>query len=126
MTKMVWPDHVLKMQVPLMEKDSMPNSLCSCACPQLYPISCHGLSLRGEKIFVTPTEMKVHGDALCFVVMGPSLLQRLVVGGWRLVVGGGWRRLAVGGWRLVVPRGRPQPVIEVNVVAGACRRMQGL
>ena len=41
------------------------------------------------------------------MVMGPSLLQRLAVGGWwrlaavggwRLVVGEGWRRLVVGGW----------------------------
>ena len=49
-----------------------------------------------KKTFATPTEKNVHGDALCFVVMGPSLLQRLAVGGWRLVAVGGWR-LAVGG-----------------------------
>ena len=50
----------------------------------------------------TPTESNVHGDALCFMAMGPCLLQRLVVGGWRLAFGGGWR-LAVGGWwRLAV------------------------
>ena len=83
-----------------------------------------GLSLRtGKKEigFITPTETNVHGDARCFMVMGPFLLQRLAVGGswqlvvggwwrlavgcwWRLVaVGGGWWRLAVGGgWRLVV------------------------
>ena len=35
------------------------------------------------------------------MVMGPSLLQRLVVGRWRLVIGGG-RRLVVGDWWLVV------------------------
>ena len=40
-------------------------------------------------------------DALCFMVMGPSLLQRLAVGSWLLVVGGGWR-LAVGSWQLAV------------------------
>ena len=33
-------------------------------------------------ITVTPTETSVHGDALCFMVMGPSLLQKLAVGGW--------------------------------------------
>ena len=39
--------------------------------------------------------------------MGPSLLQRLAVGGsWRFVVGGGWWWLAaVGGWRLVAVGG---------------------
>ena len=45
------------------------------------------------------TNTNVHGDTLCFMVMGPSLLEELAVGGgWRrLVVGRGWR-LAVGGW----------------------------
>ena len=60
-----------------------------------------GLSLgenKEGKRFVTPTETNVHGDALCSVVMGRSLLQRLAVGGWRLVAVGGWWRLAVGGW----------------------------
>ena len=71
------------------------------------------LSLRGGKpkqTFVTPTETNVHGDALCFMVMGPFLLQRLAVVGRRLVVGcwwlvglalDGWRLVVVGGWRLV-------------------------
>ena len=58
-----------------------------------------GLSLKrgggGGNGCVLPTETNVHGDALCFMVMGPSLLQRLAVGGWWLAVGG-WR-LAVGG-----------------------------
>ena len=40
--------------------------------------------------FVTPTETNAHGNALCFLVMGRSVLQRLAVGGWRLVVGGPW------------------------------------
>ena len=62
--------------------------------------------------FVTPTPTNDHRDALCFLVMGPSLLQRLAVGGWqrlaavggwRLVVGGGWRlALSVDGWRMAV------------------------
>ena len=52
------------------------------------------------RAFVTPTGTNVHGGALCFMVMGPSLLQRLAVGGWWMVAVGGWR-LAVGGWRLV-------------------------
>ena len=57
--------------------------------------------LKGKmKTFVTPTETHVHGDALCFLVMGPSLLQRLVVGGW-------WQLAVGGGWRLVVPGGCP-------------------
>ena len=57
-----------------------------------------------RKRFITPTETNVHGDALCFMVMGPSLLQRLAVGGWRLAAVGGWWELAVGGgwWRLAV------------------------
>ena len=56
--------------------------------------------LKGEKkTFATPTETNVHGDALCFMVMEPSLLQKLTVGGWwRLAVGGWWRLAAVGGW----------------------------
>ena len=74
----------------------------------------------------------VHGDALCFLVIARSLLQRLAVGGWRrlvavgsgwwlavggwrglevgswrLVAVGGWRWLVAGGWRLVVPEGCP-------------------
>ena len=55
------------------------------------------------------TKTNIHGDILCFMVMRPSLLQRLALRGWRLVVGGGWRlagggwwRLAVSGWRLAV------------------------
>ena len=41
---------------------------------------------------MSPTETNVHGDALCFTIMGPSLPQRLAVGGdwWRLAVGGPW------------------------------------
>ena len=49
-----------------------------------------------------PTETNAHRDALCFLVMAPSLLHRLAVGGWRRLAVGGWRRLAVGGWRLAV------------------------
>ena len=52
-----------------------------------------GLSLMGRKkrkAFVTQTETNVHGDTLYFMVKGPSLLQRMAVGG-------GWRRLLVGG-----------------------------
>ena len=75
-----------------------------------------GLPLRGgkEKTFVTPTERNVHGDALCCLVMGLSLLERLAVGGWRLVVvsgwqlvvvGGGWQLAVGGGWRLAVGGG---------------------
>ena len=40
---------------------------------------------------ITPTDTYVHGDALCFLVMGPSLLQRLaVIGGWLSAVPGGF------------------------------------
>ena len=53
---------------------------------------------RGGKTFVTPTETNVHGDALCLMVMGPCLLQRLVAGSWRLVVVGSWWLMAFGGW----------------------------
>ena len=44
---------------------------------------------------VAPTATNVHGDAICFMVMGPSLLQRFAVCRLPLVL--------VGGWRLVVP-----------------------
>ena len=62
-----------------------------------------GLYLRRKKKrFMTPTETKLHGDALCFMVKTwathkttEALLA--VGGGWQLVVSGGWRRLAVGG-----------------------------
>ena len=47
------------------------------------------------KTFTTPTEMNVLGHALCFMVKGPSRLQRLAVGGWRLVVSGWWSLGAV-------------------------------
>ena len=39
--------------------------------------------------FVQPTETNVHGDALCFMVMGPSR--------WRVAVGDGWQWAAVAG-----------------------------
>ena len=62
-----------------------------------------GLSFRGEKDLRNADETNVHGDALCFLVMALSLLQRLAVGGWRLVAVGSRWRLAVGsGWRLAV------------------------
>ena len=102
-------------------KRSRPNNIWSVAllvCGWPRPDSPAELSLRGNprKGFGPPTETNVHGDALCFNVMGPSLLQRLAVGGWRLAVGGGWRLVAVGGWwrlaavggwRLAVPGGCP-------------------
>ena len=50
------------------------------------------LKRKKQEGFGTPTETNVHRDALCFMVMGPSLL--LYFKGWPLV--------AVGGWRLVV------------------------
>ena len=37
--------------------------------------------------------------------MGPSLLQRLALCGWRQLAVGGWRLVVVGGWRLVVGGG---------------------
>ena len=45
---------------------------------------------KKRKGFVTPTEKSVHGDTLCCIVMGPSLLPK--VGGWRRLaaVGGSW------------------------------------
>ena len=57
-----------------------------------------------------PTETNVHGDAVCFMVMGPCLLQSLAVSGRRLVAVGVLRLVrlaAVGGWRLVAPGGCP-------------------
>ena len=57
---------------------------------------------KKRKGFVTLTEMNVHRDALCFMAMGPSVLQRLAVGGWwRLVaVGGGWWLAVSSPWGL--------------------------
>ena len=55
--------------------------------------------------FVPPTETNVHRDALCSVVMGRPLLQRLVVGGWWRLVVGGWWQLAVGRYWLVAAGG---------------------
>ena len=60
---------------------------------------------KKRKGFVTPTEGNVHGDTLCFMVMGPSLLlyfsTSLLLYFSILFAVGGWRRLAVGGpWRL--------------------------
>ena len=47
-------------------------------------------------------------DALCFMVMEPSLLQRLALGGWwRLAAVGGWQLVVGGGWRLAVGRLAP-------------------
>ena len=65
-----------------------------------------GLSLRGKKGFVTPTETDVHGGALCFMVktwVRHNATETVLNNGWRLAVGGGWRVVAVGDWwRLVV------------------------
>ena len=68
-----------------------------------------GLSLRGKKEFVTPTETNLHGDALCFIIKPRTIHKtteassnngwRLAVGGWRLAVGGCWRLAVGGGWR---------------------------
>ena len=76
----------------------------------------HGSSTRRRAQRMGPDQWM----ALCFMVMGPALLQRLAVGwwlvavgGWRWLVvggrwfmglaGGGWWRLAAGsGWRLAV------------------------
>ena len=60
----------------------------------LFPCAVWGWNPRavlkgGKKTFVTPTETNFHWDAFCFMVMAPSLLQRLAVGCWWLVVGGG-------------------------------------
>ena len=54
---------------------------------------------KKRKGLETPTATNVHGDALCFMVMGPFVLQRSTVGGWRRLVVCGWRLVAVGGWR---------------------------
>ena len=64
---------------------------------------------KGKEKFCNAIETNVHGDALCFMAMGPPLLQRLpaggwwwlaAVGGWRLVaVGSGWLLASVGSWR---------------------------
>ena len=58
--------------------------------------------LEGEKRKkekVTPTETNLHGDALCFMVIGRPLLRRLAVGGWRRLVVGGWWLAGIGGWQ---------------------------
>ena len=58
------------------------------------------LKSKERKRFVTPTEMKVHGDALCFMASWSwDLLHFKADVGWRWVAvgGGGWRWVAVGG-----------------------------
>ena len=54
--------------------------------------------LQGRK--KEKSEANVHGDALCFMAIGPSLLQRLAMadGGWWWLAVGGRRLVAVGGW----------------------------
>ena len=98
---------------------SAPPTFRCAACPLVEHGAEQGCPQGESESFGTPTETNVHGDALCFLIMGPCLLQRLAVDGWRLVVGGGWqlvvggwwlavggwRRLAVGGWQLVVGGG---------------------
>ena len=57
-------------------------------------------SLRGKETLGPPkrnTKTNAHGDALWFLVTGPSLLQRLAVGGWRLAVAGNWCLAVAGG-----------------------------
>ena len=61
-----------------------------------------GLSLRGQnRGFATPTETKVHGDALCFVGKTRARHKPTKTGlhsGWRLVaVGSGLRLMVLGG-----------------------------
>ena len=94
-----------------------PHARQEAVCKTLYNSAGLSLKGKGKKTFVTSKETNVHGDALCLMVLGPSLLQRLavgggwwglaVVGGWRLAaVGGGWWGLAVvGGWRLAAVGG---------------------
>ena len=73
---------------------------------------------RKERGFLTPTEPDVHGDALCLIVMGPFLRQRLAVGGWRLAAVAGWRQLAVGGWWSLgaVLKGFHEPKKKISVL----------
>ena len=76
-------------------------ALCFTVVPHSFPhhLATTRLSLRGKKAFVRKTSTNVHGDTLCFMVMGPSLLQNLVVGGWWRLGFGRWQWLAaVGGW----------------------------
>ena len=76
------------------------NVLGGCWRGLFYGTPPHPLRGAGGESFVAPTEMNAHRDALRFLIMGPSLLPRVAVGGWqRLAVGGGWR--------LVVPGGGP-------------------
>ena len=57
---------------------------------------------KERKEFVTPTEMNVHGDALCFMVKTHKTTEKVLNDGWRLEAVGGWRLVAFGGWRLEV------------------------
>ena len=94
--------------VPLLHSSLPPSAI------PLFPT--RRAVLKGKqtkrKEFVTPTETNAHGDALYFVVMGPSLLQiggwwLVAVGGWQLAVGDGWQLLAVGGPWGAVRKGYP-------------------
>ena len=107
-------------------------------CPPPGRQGCPSGGRKKGRGFVLPTETNVHGDALCFVVMGPSVVQRLAVGGWqrlRLVVGGPWG-LSLKGvlqkatkkiWiiRAALPPGlendRPAPRTTVTAPAAGCR-----
>ena len=77
---------------------------------------------KKKRVFVTPTETNVHGDALCFMVKAwarHKTTETVLNNGWRLVVGRRWR-LAVGGsWRLVVPGGCPEKLsLTKNKIIG--------
>ena len=71
--------------------------------PSILPWLSFGGGRGGRKEFVTPTETKLHGDALCFMVKTwarHKTTETVLNSGWRLAAVGS-RRLAVGGgWRL--------------------------
>ena len=76
---------------------------------------------KKKRTFVTPTETNVHGGSVCFLVMGPSVLQRLAVGSWWwLAAVGGWRLVTVGGWRLVAFGGGWRLAGSLGAVLNCC------
>ena len=71
---------------------------------------------KDEQGFVPPTETNVHGGTLCFIVMGPPLLQR-----WRLAaVGSGYPSVVCSIFRRVVVWGA-----KVRCTSFACLAVCG-
>ena len=73
---------------------------------------------KKRKVPVTPTEMKVHGDALCFMVKTwarHKTTETVLNNGWRLAVGGWWSLEAVLNKKSLGPEGQPCPFLPPSL-----------